>query len=116
MVKRINLSLSARTGRGKLVCVGGPTVDCGGVPGFAYPADSTVQGRLGVDKFLSKESGEFPGAIMNYAILWIGQRGVYFHEWGTLDANVGCVHILPGDAKLVFEWVDGPTRIVLTWT
>jgi hypothetical protein len=40
---RVNLKLSRTTGLGSLECVGGRTFNCGGMPGFAYPADTTIQ-------------------------------------------------------------------------
>ena len=93
-------------------CVGGSTFPCGGMQNFPYPADSMINVS---DKKGTVYSQEFNNAEMPYSILWIGQRGVYLHQWNNLDLSHGCIHILPGNAKSVYDWVDQSTRIVFTW-
>lgn len=74
MSQRINIRLNAETGLGTLECVGGSTYNCGGMAYFAYPSDSTIQAS---DKKGTVYSQEFSNAEMPFAVLWIGQRGVY---------------------------------------
>eukprot|EP01038_Epipyxis_sp_PR26KG_P008055 gene8055-10913_t len=109
---RINIKLNRTTGLGTLECVGGETFYCGGMSNFPYPSDTTISIS---DKKGTVYSREFSGAEMPYAVLWIGQRGVYIHEWPNLELSHGCIHLLPGDAKSVYDWISGSTRIVFTW-
>jgi lipoprotein-anchoring transpeptidase ErfK/SrfK len=106
----MTLTLDAKTGLGDLVCEGGPTVRAGGRVGFPYPADSTIDGT----KERVHRSREF-SVDMPWAVLWIGQRGVYFHEWPGLEHSMGCIHLLPGDAERVYNWISGRTRVVFHW-
>ena len=112
MVKRINITLSQTTGLGTLQCVGGSSYACGGMVGFAYPADTTVQVA---DKKGTVHSQEFNNAEMPYSVLWIGQRGVYIHEWPNLEMSHGCIHLLSPNVASVYNWIDQATRIVLAW-
>lgn len=117
MVKRINIQLNSGTGIGTLTCVGGGTFNCGGRPGFNYPADTTVSANTKERTHYSQEfvdDQERPSE-MPYSILWIGQRGVFIHEWPQLGGSKGCIHLLPGAAKTVYDWVDQNTRIIFTW-
>jgi lipoprotein-anchoring transpeptidase ErfK/SrfK len=94
-----------------------------------YPRDITVTTR---DKFRVKFSQEYvtmtgPGgtaepARMPYAILIWGQRGVYIHSWpnpptyaGNGGPTGGCIHLSTIDAPKVFNFVDGRTRIVISY-
>jgi lipoprotein-anchoring transpeptidase ErfK/SrfK len=113
MPQRINIKLSKKTGIGTLECVGGEIFQCGGMVGFPYPADSTI---TTTDKKGTVYSREFSNAEMPWAILWIGQRGVYIHEWPNLELSHGCIHLLGEDAAAFYEWVEETTRIVFTWT
>ena len=112
MTQRINIKLDRNTGLGTLECIGGKTFQCGGMPGFGYPADSTIQAS---DKKGTVYSQEFSNAEMPYSVLWIGQRGVYIHQWPNLDLSHGCIHLLNGDAKSFYNWYIGPARIVFSW-
>ena len=54
---------------------------------------------------------------MNWSVLWIGQKGIYFHEWPQLEGSAGCIHLLKGDAKKFYDSIKkGKTRIVFSWT
>jgi lipoprotein-anchoring transpeptidase ErfK/SrfK len=115
---RVNLKLDRTTGLGTLECVGGSTLKCGGQPGFAYPADTTIQATDKKGDVYSREYVNAAGqpALMKYSILWIGQRGVYFHSYPTLSGSHGCIHLLEDDAITFYNWVTGRTRIVFQWT
>jgi lipoprotein-anchoring transpeptidase ErfK/SrfK len=115
---RVNLKLNRKTGLGTLECVGGSTYKVGGMPGFAYPSDTTIKasdkkGDITSDDFVN-ERGE--PSLMKSAVLWIGQRGVYFHAYPTLDGSHGCIHLSETDAKSFYDWITGSTRIVFEWT
>jgi lipoprotein-anchoring transpeptidase ErfK/SrfK len=112
MVKRINILLSRDTGIGTLQCVGGASYNCGGMVNFPYPEDSTINVS---DKKGTVYSQEFNGAEMPYSILWIGQRGVYIHQWPNLELSHGCIHLVGQDAISVYNWVNDKTRIVFNW-
>jgi hypothetical protein len=115
MTKTIRITLSSSNGIGTLQCVGFASFDCGGMVGFAYPEDTTVtvsdkKGTVESREFVCSSDGR--PAKMPYAVLWIGQRGVYIHEWPNLPLSHGCIHLKPGDAKQVYDWIDENTRIV----
>jgi hypothetical protein len=92
-------------------------LQCSGLKGFPYPADSTVQVSDKKGTVLSREFESRPGvpSVMPHSILWIGQRGVYIHGYPMLEDSHGCIHLLLGDAPEVFEWVDTATRILFKW-
>lgn len=113
VTKTINIRLNKTTGIGTLECAGWQTFKCGGMPGFPYPSDSTVNVS---DKKGTVYSREFNNAEMKYSVLWLGQRGVYLHEWPNLTLSHGCIHLLAGDAKKVYDWIDEKTRILFTWS
>ena len=116
--KRINIRFAAN-GDGDLECVGFNTFECLGRANAdcRYPADLTVTGEIGVDKFLTKFSNEFQVEMPHAILIW-GQRGIYIHEWpGSArravygDVTAGCIHLNPSDALAVYDWIDGRTRI-----
>lgn len=112
-------------GTGTLTCVGRAgqsEFPCGAQAGRKYPKDVTLQAKEGVqgqcadcDKFRLWRSAEFNNAEMPWAIKIWGQVGIFIHEWPTLAGSSGCVHLLPGDAQAVYEWVDGRTRVLTTY-
>ncbi len=114
-----------KNGDGTLQCVGGSNFKCLGQVGRKYPNDLTVQGKEGVDKWPTKYSNEFR-VEMPWAVLIWGQVGIYIHGWpgeATVaayggDSN-GCIHLRSDDtrddAKSVYQWVDGSTRIVIDY-
>lgn len=108
-----------KNGEGSL-SFGSTTTPCLGNPTVMYSKDLTVQGQVGVDKFPRKFSNEF-NVWMDYAILIMGQRGIYIHEGAaTLETNggrpsAGCIHVAPPDAKVFYDWVSGPTRILISY-
>lgn len=96
---------------------GGKTVPCLGNPTINYTEDLTVQGIVGTDKFVSKYSSEF-GVYMNWAVLIMGDRGIYIHEGPDNIADndgvsAGCIHL--ADAKSFYDWVTGRTRIQISY-
>eukprot|EP01006_Ploeotia_vitrea_P064267 TRINITY_DN87428_c0_g1_i1.p1 TRINITY_DN87428_c0_g1~~TRINITY_DN87428_c0_g1_i1.p1 ORF type:complete len:112 (-),score=8.49 TRINITY_DN87428_c0_g1_i1:63-398(-) len=90
---------------------GNSTVGCGGKKGMNYPKDLTINTS---DKKGTHISGEYD-AEMPFAILIWGQRGVYIHQWPCLENSSGCLHLLEGDAKKVYDWVDGRTRVLIEY-
>ena len=108
---KITLKLSKTTGLGKL-SFNGKEYNCGGKVGFAYPADTTLSGH----KELCHKSREYNNVEMKYSVLWIGQKGVYFHEWSCLENSSGCIHLLAPDAKEFYDSINGGERVVFSWT
>lgn len=113
--KRIKIKLSAN-GEGTLECVGLETFACLGNPTMEYPADVTNTGVEGEEKFRERYSSEF-SVNMPWAILLGWERGLFIHEGAdNLKDNggvpsAGCVHLASPNAKTVYDWVDGRTRI-----
>ena len=107
---KITLKLNKNTGLGTLE-YNGKTYNCGGKVGFNYPTDTTLSGY----KEECHHSREYD-CDMNYAVLWIGQKGVYIHEWSCLEYSSGCIHLLEGDAKEFYDSITGKTRLVFSWT
>ena len=108
---RITLKLSKSTGLGTLE-FNGTTYKCGGNVDFNYPSDTTIDGYK-EDCHHSKEYD----VDMNWSVLWIGQKGIYFHEWTQLEGSAGCIHLLKGDAKKFYDSIKKEkTRIVFSWT
>lgn len=96
---------------------GGRTVPCLGNPELAYTKDLTVQGIVGTDKFEKKYSKEYD-VWMNWAVLIMGNRGIYVHEGADNlsdngGATAGCIHLK--DAKDFYNWVTGRTRILISY-
>lgn len=119
--KRISISFRAN-GEGTMECSGLGSFPCLGKPGLGYTRDLTVRGIVEEDKFDRKFSQEFQ-VWMSWAILIMGQRGIYIHEGpDTLSDNggatAGCIHLGMGNAERVYRWVDGRTRITIEypWT
>jgi lipoprotein-anchoring transpeptidase ErfK/SrfK len=57
---------------------------------------------------------------MHFAILIMGDRGIYIHEGDdTIATNggesAGCIHLAPGNAEAFWNWVSGPTRITIDY-
>jgi hypothetical protein len=97
----------------------GKSVPCLGSSRIDYVKDLTVTGQIGVDKFREKYSNEFE-VMMHYAILVMGSRGIYIHEGAdTLADNggesAGCIHLSEKNAKPFYDWVDGRTRIQISY-
>ncbi len=116
-VKRVTIDLKAN-GEGTLAYAG-QSCPCLGKPGVQYTKDLTVRGVEGVDKFPVKYSTEWD-ADMPWAVLIMGNRGIYIHEgWATLAQNggptKGCIHLDPAHAKGFYDWVDGPTRVLISY-
>ena len=53
---------------------------------------------------------------MYWAILVDGDRGMYIHL-GAVDGSgsAGCIHLAGDDAETVYDWVDGRTRIEISY-
>jgi lipoprotein-anchoring transpeptidase ErfK/SrfK len=118
-------------GEGLLECKNYLTTRCLGQPGLNYPTDSTIDPSFPGTKQNPHYSETYSCApndnsqgqcIMNFSILIWGKQGVYIHEWpnpATLAGNGGpthgCIHLDPGKAVLVYNWVDGPTRLLISY-
>jgi hypothetical protein len=117
--KRMSIKFGA-DGLGTLSCVGGPNVSCGGQVGRDYPNDlplfakEGIQGQCGdCDKFklwINSTGDRMPWALK----IW-GQVGIFIHEWPQLPGSSGCIHLLPDDAKSVYDWVDSRTRVLIEY-
>ena len=95
------------------------SLPCLGLPGLPYARDLTVKGVVGTDKFRKKYSNEF-GVWMEWAVLIMGNRGIYIHEGAdSLATNggpsAGCIHLAPGNAEAFYAWVDQPVRILISY-
>jgi aquaporin Z len=112
--KRIEISFDA-SGDGVISCKGLGDFDCQGLNGVTYPQDITVQTT---DKEIKHWSTEFQ-VWMPFAIRIWPQRGIYIHEWGfcrvAQGQSAGCIHVCPGNAEKIYNWVDGPTRITIKY-
>ena len=117
---KITIKLSKVSGLGTIEYKG-KVYKCGGMVGFQYPADSTIDPTLKGHKEELHISKEFTRPEYNhivkmpYSILWIGQKGVYIHEWPNLELSHGCIHLLKGDAKEFYDSVTEKTRVVFEW-
>jgi L,D-transpeptidase catalytic domain len=111
--KRIQISLNSE-GRGQLECVGFGVFNCLGKKDAPYKTDVTVTGTVDVDKFPIRLSVEF-NVDLNWVIVMDGNRGFWIHE-GDISrrSSAGCVNLVSEDAKKVYDWVDGRTRITIT--
>lgn len=130
MVKKMEIVFNNANAEGLLTCRGLGSFPCLGMPGLDYPAELMIDpAKPGVKAhpYYSRTYGCAPNnnaqgqCIMNYAILIWGQQGVYIHEWPT-PANFvgngnrgthGCIHLQIGDARKVYEWVDGKTYVTI---
>ncbi len=116
--KRAKITFQAN-GEGQLI-YGNKNIGCLGSPTVKYTQDLTIQGIVGTDKFLRKFSDEYQ-VWMEFAVLIMGQRGIYIHEGApTLEENggepsAGCIHLGEGDAKDFYDWVTGRTRILISY-
>jgi hypothetical protein len=113
--KRIEISFKD-DGEGTLKCVDLGEFSCLGQPGRGYPKDLTVSEKHKEDLHKSIEFG----VDMPYAILIWGQKGIYIHEFPcSLKENkgpsAGCIHLCPGAAKKVYDWITGKTRIIIKY-
>jgi hypothetical protein len=100
-------------------CGGLGAFPCLGQPGRQYPTDFTV---TPTDKSPEHWSEEFQ-VLMKWCVLIWGQKGIYIHEGpDNLKDNggpsAGCIHLGPGNAKRVYDWIDDRTRITISypWT
>ena len=112
---KITLKLSKSTGLGTLTFKN-KTYNCGGLSTFNYPSDTTIDGykeETHISKEFVNDRGE--PSVMPYSVLWIGQKGVYFHEYPTLEGSHGCIHLLSGDAKNFYDDVTGKARVLFSW-
>jgi hypothetical protein len=115
MTKLIEITFNA-TGEGQMACRGLGTYPCLGQPGRQYPTDLTV---TPADKSTEHWSDEFQ-VMMRWCILIWGQRGIYIHEGpDNLQDNggpsAGCIHLAPGNARRVYDWLDERTRITIAY-
>lgn len=114
--KQIDIKFSAN-GEGTLLAHGLGTYLCLGQPGRKYPTDLTV---FPADKEALHHSQEFHGALMPWSIRIWGQYGIYIHEGADRLADnggpsEGCIHLGEGNARTVYDWVDGRTRIRIAY-
>lgn len=128
--KRMRITFNA-LGEGPLECVGYRTFRCLGKKGMSYPNDVWINPtRRG-----AKENPHYSNAyscapnndsrgrcIMKYSILVVPAWGVFIHEWpgpatyaGNGGPSHGCIHLEHGDAELVYNWVDEPTHLIITY-
>jgi lipoprotein-anchoring transpeptidase ErfK/SrfK len=114
-------------GEGVLDCKGFKRFRCLGKKGLRYPTDITINPRKPGTKsapYYSRTYSCVPydnaagQCTMNYAVLIWGQQGVFIHEWptpatyaGNNGPTHGCIHLDRGNARLFYDWVDGPTRL-----
>lgn len=113
MTQQINIQFEPN-GNGTLSC-GARSYPCLGRPGTRYPQDLTITTG---DKHGTHFSEEFQ-VWMQYSILIWGQRGIYIHEWDFCRASegssAGCIHLCPGAAETVYNWISGRTRITISY-
>lgn len=114
---------------------GGRKVPCLGEPGERYPKDLTVkniEGERGkgdwghADKFklwISRE-GFVSGTNQPYPMYWsvklVGDKGIFVHQGpDNLRDNEGpsggCIHLAPPNAEDFYNWITGPTRILISY-
>ena len=102
-------------GRGT-VTAGGKTLNCIGLYGYNYPEDSTINTS---DKELSHWSKEH-SCELPYAIKLDGTKGIFFHQDVTTydmshDNTHGCINLSENDAKWLYNWVQGRTRVLISY-
>ncbi|WP_038020010.1 L,D-transpeptidase [Synechococcus sp. PCC 7335] len=111
--KRIKISLGSNA-KGTLECVGFEEFSCLGKKDAPYKTDVTVKGEVGVDKFSTRRSSEFQ-VDLNWVIVMDGNKGYWIHEGDVgRRSSAGCINLIAEDAKKVYGWVDGRTRITIT--
>lgn len=129
-MKRIRISFNS-LGEGMMECVGFRTVRCLGMKGLKYPLDLTINPAIRGTKENPHYSRTYScppndnaagQCIMPYSILIWGQEGVFIHEWptpatyaGNGGPTHGCIHLDPGNAQAVYNWVDQKTRVTMTY-
>lgn len=91
---------------------------CLGKIRLSYPKDLT-EGEGCTDSFPVCHSMEFDVAMYFSIKIW-AQRGIFIHAGAdTLEMNGGgskvCIHRASGNAKMFYDWVTGPTRILITY-
>ncbi len=111
---KVTIALNKLTGLGTLT-YDNNVIKCGGKVGFAYPADTTIDCSAAGAKQKMHLSAQYNNAQMPWSVLWIGQRGVFIHEWPCLENSSGCIHLVAPDAKNFFDWCDGKIRVVFNW-
>ena len=110
--KRIVIKFDGSS-NGTLECEGYKSFPCLGRANTSYKTDVTVKGILNEDKFPIRYSVEYK-VDLNWVIIMDGNKGYWIHEGDTgRDASAGCINLSSGDAKKVYDWVDGRTRIVI---
>jgi hypothetical protein len=113
MTKRIKIALDSQ-GKGTLECVGLGTFSCLGKANAPYKTDVTVTGKIDVDKFPVRRSIEY-NVDLNWVTVMDGNKGYWIHEGDiTRRSSAGCVNLASEDAKTVYDWIDGTTRITIT--
>ena len=118
MTQRINIVLDGENeqGYGVLSC-GGHEFRCLGKYGYKYPKDSTINASDKDHNYFSKQfSCKLP-----WAIKLDGNKGVYIHECVTPPYDMshgnshGCINLDPEPAEWVYGWIQGRTRVVITY-
>ena len=125
-MSKATIKLNKETGLGTLE-YNGETYQCGGMPGFNYPKDTTQDTTQDEGKpdhakvkqemhlsgeFVDQNGNPFP---MPYSVSWIGYKGVFIHEMAQLEGSHGCIHLLPGDAKKFYDSFNGKVRVIFSW-
>jgi hypothetical protein len=87
---------------------------CGSQVGRSYPKTQIFRPST-FTKEKMHLSREFSNAPMPYSLRIFPQKGIFIHQWDNLSASHGCIHVLPGDAKKVFDFVKGPTKIDINY-
>jgi lipoprotein-anchoring transpeptidase ErfK/SrfK len=96
----------------------GNSYPCLGKFGFPYPADITIGVKdKGTGPNGSVFSTEFQ-CHLPWAVLLIGQRGVYLHEdvsGGDLSRSgtAGCINLLRADAIAVYAGITTKVRVLI---
>jgi hypothetical protein len=112
MTKRIKIALDSQ-GKGSLECVGLGTFSCLGRADAPYKTDVTVTGKIDVDKFPVRRSIEY-NVDLNWVTIMDGNKGYWIHEGDIARrSSAGCVNLESEDAKTVYDWIDGATRITI---
>ena len=76
--------------------------------------DVTVQGQVNVDKFPRRLSTEYQ-VVLEWVVIMDGNRGFWIHAGDTTrDSSAGCINLHAHDAKAVYDWIDGRTRITVS--
>jgi lipoprotein-anchoring transpeptidase ErfK/SrfK len=118
-------------GEGTLLCEGYRSFRCLGRRGVPYPQKSTIDpSRPGTKEnphysntySCSPNNDRNGRCVMRFSILIWGQQGIFIHEWptpatyaGNGGPTHGCIHVDPGNAALVYGWVDRPTKLLISY-